>query len=202
MKTSSDFFRDSAKLVALEQLRHHPNYHETCVYLFSDCTVDGPARAVEFLSQIGLIVPPVGNGDRWITLCQVQARVATSGLTEKIDIQTCTKTARGEIKETRVKVNVEWRCEYAADIYASGTMITYQNNVASQYDAAIKLAKDALDQETASYLETMKNQHVQNLQTAGHKDTGKLTAKATSAPKFGDGANCDLTLEGRVNELY
>jgi hypothetical protein len=81
-------------------------------------------------------------------------------------------------------------------------MATYQNNVASQYDAGIKLAMDVGEKATADYMQTMKQQHVQNLQAAGYKDAAKLTAIATSAPWFGDGANCDLTLEGRVHELY
>ena len=51
-------------------------------------------------------------------------------------------------------------------------------------------------------MQTMKNQHMENLQVSTNHDTAKLIATAESAPWWGGGGNCDLVLEGRVNELF
>jgi len=160
------------------------------------------ASTAKFLSKVGLTVPPNGKGDKWITLCEVKARVAHTGLEEKKDTQTCTMTAKGEIKETRVKVIEEWSCSYNTERYSSGTMLKYQNNIEQKYDSAIKLAVLARDKVVAENMRTMKKQHTQNLQVATNRDTAKLTATATGAAFWGGGGNCDLVLEGRVNELY
>ena len=53
----------------------------------------------------------------------------------------------------------------------------------------------------AELMQSMEAQHVQNLRMAANKDSAKLTATANSAPWFVGGGNCDLTLEGFINEF-
>jgi hypothetical protein len=81
-------------------------------------------------------------------------------------------------------------------------MLSYQKNIVNQYKYGIKLAIASKDKVAADYIETMKNQHTQNLQVASSHDTAKLTAISTSASLWRGGGNCDLLLEGRVNELF
>jgi hypothetical protein len=161
------------------------------------------ALATKFLAQVNLTIPPTGKGYEWISLCQVKTRVADSGFNEKEDTQTCSHTSHGHIKEIRVKENGEiWRCTYNNELYASNTTLNYENNISNKYDAAVKLAADAKFKATVDLLQSMKSQHLQNLRVSTNKDTAKLTATAKSAPFFGGGGSCDLTLEGLVNEMF
>ncbi|CAF1209208.1 unnamed protein product [Adineta ricciae] len=130
------------------------------------------------------------------------ARIRYSGFKAKSDTRTCTRTVNGEIKEVRVKVKESWGCAYHTETYASGTSFKYKNSVSRQYDDGIKLAIDSRDKLAADYLETMKYRHLENLDVATNLDTARLTATATSQAFWGPGGNCNLVLEGRVNELY
>ncbi|CAF0927257.1 unnamed protein product [Adineta ricciae] len=163
---------------------------------------DVKERATSFLARVGLTIPPQGvDEDKWITLCEVKARIADAGIKPKTDTQTCTKTANGEILETRVVRREEWRCSWSTESYASGTLLNYQNTIINQYDSAIKIAAEAGDKAAVDYMESMKRQHNENLQVATNRDAAKLTATATSAGWWKSGANCDLVLEGRVRRL-
>ncbi|CAF1597114.1 unnamed protein product [Didymodactylos carnosus] len=158
-------------------------------------------QAKKFLAKVNLTVSPNGTGYKWITLCQVKARVADTGFEEKENTQTCTYTAHGMI--SGVKENGEqWRCSYNSEFYASGTMLTYENEITNKYEAAIKLAGEAKYKAAVELLQSMESQHIQRLKVAANKDSAKLTATATGAAFFGGGGNCDLTLEGFVNQLF
>ncbi|UJR07123.1 hypothetical protein I4U23_011411 [Adineta vaga] len=163
---------------------------------------DVKERATNFLARAGLTIPPQGlDEDKWITLCEVRARIANAGIKPKTDTQTCTKTTGGEILEMRVIRREEWSCSWSTESYSSGTLLNYQNTLVDQYDSAIKLAVEAGDKAAVDYMESMKRQHNQNLQVATNRDAAKLTATATSAAWWKSGANCDLVLEGRVRRL-
>jgi hypothetical protein len=160
------------------------------------------ALVEEFLAKVNLTIPPTGTGYKWMTLCQLTAR-AENGLQENQDTQSCTYTAHGEVQEVRVKQDVaSSRCSSNDELYASGTMLTYENYVSNQYDAAMKLVGDAKYKAELEMMQSMKAEHIQNLKVAANKDTAKLTATAKSAPWYGGGGNCDLTLEGYVNQLF
>jgi hypothetical protein len=160
------------------------------------------ALVEEFLAKVNLTIPPTGTGYKWMTLCTLKAN-AENGLQENDDTQACTYTAHGEIQEVRVKEDAAIsRCSYNDELYASGTMLTYENEISNQYDSAIKLAAEAKYPAVVELLQSMKTEHVQNLKVAANKDTARLTATAKSAPWYGGGGNCDLSLEGYVNQLY
>ncbi|UJR11760.1 hypothetical protein I4U23_015941 [Adineta vaga] len=159
-------------------------------------------QAKKFLAQVNVTISPNGTGYRWMSLCEVKAE-ANNNLGENPVTQTCTYTAHGTIKELRVKENgPNSRCSYNNEFYASGTMLSYENAIANQYEAAINLAAEAKYKAAATLIQSMKQQHVQNLRVAANKDSAKLTATAKNAPWFGGGANCDLTLEGFVNQFF
>jgi len=160
------------------------------------------AQAQQFLAQVNLTIPPSGTGYQWISLCQIKTE-AINAIGENHDTKSCTYTAHGDIKQTRVKENGPIsRCSYSNEFYASGTMLTYENTISNQYDAAIKLAGEAKYTAAVDLMQSMKAEHVQNLRVAANKDSAKLTATANSASWFGGGGNCDLSLEGLVNELF
>jgi ferritin len=81
-------------------------------------------------------------------------------------------------------------------------MLNYKSQISHQYDAGINLAIQKSDKNAANFMQTMKNQHMENLEISTNHDTAKLIATAESAPFWGGGGNCDLVLEGRVNELF
>lgn len=137
-----------------------------------------------------------------MTLCEVKVDIKKSGLNSMTKTGTCSKTVKGIIKELRVKTTEKWRCEYETESYISDAMINAKNKINNQYDEAINLAIKANDQTTVDYLRSMKGQHIQNLEISSNYDTAKLTVKATSAPRWGGGAICNLVLEGLVNEFY
>jgi hypothetical protein len=160
------------------------------------------AEAERFLAQVNLTIPPSGKGYQWISLCQIKTE-AINAIGENHDTKACTYTAHGDIKQTQVKENGPIsRCSYSNEFYASGTMLSYENTIADQYDAAIKLAGEAKYEAAVELIQSMKTEHMQNLRVAANKDSARLTATASSAAWFGGGGNCDLILEGLVNELF
>ncbi|CAF1424305.1 unnamed protein product, partial [Rotaria sp. Silwood1] len=98
-----------------------------------DAQDDVKQRAANFLARVGLTIPPTGQGeDQWVALCEVKARITDAELTEKRVTQTCTKTTGGEILEIRVIRRAAWRCSWSTESYSSGTLLNYQQTLASQ----------------------------------------------------------------------
>ena len=95
-------------------------------------------RATKFLTQIGLTIPPSGKGENWITLCAVKVHIHQYGSKRKSYERTCKKTVRGEIKETRVIVNVKKNCIYNIERYTSGETLSQQEIIVNQYKYGVE----------------------------------------------------------------
>lgn len=160
--------------------------------------------AQRYLEKVGLKIPANGEGrDKWITLCTVKARVASTSLNTKHDVQRCTATVGGEILETRVvETEHNWRCGWRTEVYTMNTLLKYKQTINNQYESAIKAAAKAKEvQGVLDFMEKQQKLHVHNLEVATNKDTAMLEAKATGLSWWGGGGSCAVKLEGRVLHL-
>jgi len=184
----------------------------TCLLLIYSCLyrhfADGNSQyeqvAQKYLAKAGLKIPAKGEGgDKWITLCTVKARVASTGLKTKHDVKRCTTTVGGEILETRVvETEKNWRCGWHTETYTSNTLLNYKQTIRNQYQSAINAAMKAKESEAViNLLEKNQNLHVLNLEVATNKDTAMLEATATGLSWWRGGGSCAVKLEARVLRL-
>lgn len=157
-----------------------------------------------YLNRAGLRISAHGEGaDKWVTLCSVKARVASTGWRTKHDKQRCTTTVGGEILETRViETENNWRCGWRTETYASNTLLRYKELINNQYQSAINAAVRAKESGAAiSFLEEQKTLHTFNLEVATNRDTAMLEATATGLSRYRGGGSCAVKLEARVRHL-
>jgi len=160
--------------------------------------------AQTYLTSAGLAIPATGvDGDIWIELCSVKARVSSTSLETTHDVKRCTRTVGGEILETRVvETEDNYSCGWRNEVYASGTLLTYKQTIINKYKSAISAALKAKESETViNLLQEKENAHVFNLEVATNKDTAMLEATATGLSWWGGGGSCAVKLEGRVLRL-
>lgn len=155
-------------------------------------------KAVEYLTQAGMNVS-ARYREEWIEFCSVMARVASSGLKAKTDYKECRVTLNDAILEATVVRNSEWRCSWSFDIYAENTNMEFLNHINETYQAAINFAVNDNNTVAANVLQSQSEYHFFQIKT--NKNSAILRATATSAPFFGPGAKCDLTLKGKVRRL-
>lgn len=160
--------------------------------------------AQKYLTEAGLKFPANGEGgDKWITLCTVKARVASTSYSTQHDVKRCTTTVGGEILETRVvETENNWRCAWRQEVYTSNTLLSYKQTIDNQYKSAIEAAGKAKELEVViKLLEEQRRLHIFNLEVATNKDTAMLEATATGLSFWRGGGSCAVKLEGRVRHL-
>ncbi|CAF3366337.1 unnamed protein product [Rotaria sp. Silwood2] len=176
-----------------------------CLYRhFADGNSEYEQVAQRYLTKTGLKIPANGeDGDKWVTLCTVKARVASTSRRTTHDVKRCTATVGGEILETRVvETENNWRCGWRTETYASNTLLNYKQVIKNQYQSAINAAIKAKESEAViNLLEEKQNLHVFNLEVATNKDTGMLEATATGLSWWRGGGSCAVKLEARILRL-
>jgi hypothetical protein len=138
----------------------------------------------------------------WIELCSVYARIENAGWSAKNDIKTCTVTKNGGIFEISVRQTSQWNCIWSNQIgqnSLANTNFELLYKIQSKFNKAILAAIRLEDFSSAGLLSEERTQHDLMIKTDMHMAT--LTAKATSKPRFGSGAKCDLTLMGKIRHL-
>ncbi|CAF1048496.1 unnamed protein product [Didymodactylos carnosus] len=160
--------------------------------------------AQTYLTRAGLRISANGEGgDKWITLCTVKARVASTGFKTKYDVKRCTATVGGEILETRVvETENNFRCGWRTETYASKLLLNYKQTIMNQYKSAINGAIKAKEPEKIiNLLQEKQNLHIFNFEVATNKDTAMSEATATDLSLWRGGGSCAVKLEGRVLRL-
>jgi hypothetical protein len=138
----------------------------------------------------------------WIELCSVYARIENAGWYSKVDIKTCTVTKNDGVLEISVRQNSQWNCGWS---YRIGENIPANTNyellykIQSKYNKAIAAAIQVGDFSSAGLISAERAQHDLMIKTDKHM--AFLSATATSKPRFGSGAKCDLTLMGKIRHL-
>ena len=171
---------------------------------FVDGSSDYQQVAQRYLNQVGLRISANGeDSDKWITLCSVKARVASTGRRTKHDVKRCTATVGGEILETRIiETEPNWRCGYRSEVYASNTLVSYKQIINNQNQSAINAAISAKESTVVlNLMAGQQNLHIFNLEIATNKDAAFLEATATGLSYWRGGGSCAVKLEGRVRRL-
>jgi hypothetical protein len=136
--------------------------------------------------------------EEWIELCSVFAR-GYSGWKAKTDYKTCSVTKSDGIIETYVRQNSQWRCSWSYDSFTANTNLEIYQRIKQKYQDAISLAMKDNNKFAIDTLSEEERIHELRLKSDKHGAT--LRATATSRAFYGPGAQCDLTLMGKIRRL-